>query len=301
MKLLLRFDDYSELSNSSLDMRIIETMLSADCKVLVGVVPAVAALDWEVGSDIPLRRLSRERANILKELLPHGVEIAMHGYTHQTVTRWSGLAEFGDAVSLQRQTERLLDGKKLLEDLFGSEIAWFIPPWNSYSSTTLQALRTVGFSGISADAYFGPLEEGLKFAPYSCLPRELTLACKRAQSNTDSVVIVMLHDYDFKESDLGVDVFDLAEFRQKLKTLQQDGVSSCTFSELIHDEAFGPSRASINQQLRKIANSPVRYLMKPGITCVYWGNSVAEKLSNRMEYFEKIAKIPFRLYRRFRQ
>lgn len=38
MKLLLRFDDYSELSNASLDMRIIETIVGADCKVLVGVV-----------------------------------------------------------------------------------------------------------------------------------------------------------------------------------------------------------------------------------------------------------------------
>jgi hypothetical protein len=65
--------------------------------------------------------------------MPFRAELAL-SYTHQTATRWSGLAEFGDAGTLPRQVERLLDGKHCLEDLFGCEIAWFIPPWNSYGN-----------------------------------------------------------------------------------------------------------------------------------------------------------------------
>ncbi len=59
MKLFLRLDDYSELSNGSFDMGIIEALLSVDWKVLAGVVPAAADVDWDVGCVIPLKRLSQ--------------------------------------------------------------------------------------------------------------------------------------------------------------------------------------------------------------------------------------------------
>jgi predicted deacetylase len=298
MKLLLRFDDYSELSNASLDMRIIETIVGADCKVLVGVVPAVAELDWAVGSDIPLRRLSRERARILREIVPHGVEIAMHGYTHQTITRWSGLAEFGDAVSLQRQTERLLDGKNLLEDLFGCEIAWFVPPWNSYSTTTLQALKTSGFRGISADASFGPLEDGLSYAPASCLPRELPLAAKRAKVDAAAAIITVMHDYDFLESRLKTDALSLKTFASMLTAVKTNKTEDSGFSDILGHTDFNMERALANQKLHQYASSPVRYLMPSGIVSPYWSVGMADRYARKMARIEGVAKKILHFYRK---
>jgi len=301
VKLLFRYDDYSEIGNTTLDLAILEIIAEEGFTSLVGVIPAIADVNWALGDTIPLRRLSRERIGKLKVLVPCAAGIALHGYTHQAVTRLSGLFEFGDVVDISRQEERLRDGKHFLEDSFGVAVDWFIPPWNAYGVTTLNALAACGFKGISGDAYFGPLADGISYAPYSCLPRELSLACARARPVDNSAVIVMLHDYDFEESGFDVGVFTLAKFRTLLQMLRQSGVTAGNFSQLHADPAFGPTRAAGNQRLRKSAGSPARFLMKRGMTCVYWDDLCAETLSHRMESLDRISEIPRRLYRSLRK
>ncbi len=298
MKLLIRFDDYSEVSNASLDMGIIETILSAGCKALVSVIPAIADVDWDLGNGIPLRRLSVGRANMLRNLLPDGVEIGMHGYTHQTVTRWSGLAEFGDSVTLRRQTERLLDGKHCLEDLFGCEIAWFIPPWNSYGTTTLQAIRSTGFRGISADASFGPLEDGLCYTPASCLPQELQLAVKRGKSDPAAAVIVIVHDYDFQESGLKANAMSLKTFASNLTEAKANGAEPSGFSEFQRNDVVDMERAAANQRLRQCMSNSVRYAMPKGITTPYWSCREADYYAAKVRRIESVAHLMLNVYRK---
>lgn len=276
MNIFFRYDDYSELSDTQIDLAVLQTLIRAGHIPLVGIIPLIADVNWGLGDNIPLRRLSQERIQRLKHFLPH-VEIALHGYTHQAVTRYSGLFEFGDVVALSCQAERLADGKDFLEYAFGVDVNWFVPPWNSYGNNTLVALKQCGFAGVSADAAFGPVVEDLAFAPATALVHELSLFKRFAQLNTAGDIIVVLHDYDFIESGSPYAKISIPEFGQQLDQLNDSQVESGCWSQLANDPKWGGRRASSNQALRNQTTGLIRYLLAPGFNSVYWDEDFAFK------------------------
>lgn len=281
MRILFRYDDYSEISNVSVDLAVLNALVNAGIVPLVGVIPSIADVNWTLGDHIPLKRLSVERVQLLTKLLPH-ITIALHGYTHQAVTRYSGLFEFGDAVDLSRQIERLRDGKQFLADSFGVKINWFIPPWNSYGATTLDALKQSGFEGISADAAFGPVSDDFCFAPATGLVHELNLFERFARRNSSGDVIVVLHDYDFQESGSSQARISIPEFKQQLGNLKKFQITPVCWSDLIGDLSWGSRRACANQVLRKYTAGPIRYLLAPGFNSIYWEEYFALKKCDRL-------------------
>src|SRR5690349_19982439 len=167
-KLLLRFDDLCAQSDTALELRLLTAVREAGAKLVVSVVPFVADTDWEIGGPIPLRPLTADKAKLVREFIPNHAEIALHGYSHQTITRWSHLYEFGDKVARQRQVERLRHAKAFLEDLFAVKVESFVPPWNEYGRITIAALEEAGFKILAGDVMIGPAEGNLAFLPSCC-------------------------------------------------------------------------------------------------------------------------------------
>lgn len=277
MNILFRYDDFSELSNISLDLEVLETLVICGFKPLVGVIPAIAEINWELGNSIPLKRLSKERINLLKPFLPNNMDIALHGYTHQTITRYTGLSEFGDAVNFDRQVERMMNGKKFLEDSFGIKVNWFIPPWNSYGLSTLKAMKGCRIKGLSGDASDGQTIEGITYAPNSCQLNNLNIAIANVKNNPNGNIIVMLHDYNFKESGNINSTISIPDFKKTLLKLSDLGIKGTSFSELLNQEAWNSSRAILNQELHKIAIGPLRILMKWRNSGIYYDEKTANK------------------------
>ena len=98
------------------------------------------------------------------------VEVALHGFNHQTNRREEagGNSEF-EGLGYDEQYMKISRGKAILENQLGLKITTFVPPWNSYDSTTLRVLEVSGFSTISAGLW-GTCEGSsrLSFIPSTC-------------------------------------------------------------------------------------------------------------------------------------
>lgn len=77
----------------------------------------------------------------LREKISEGkITISLHGYSHKEE---NGLHEFQAKEGLY---EKILRGKKYLEDLLGVEIKTFVPPQNTISREGLEAVKKVGLN-----------------------------------------------------------------------------------------------------------------------------------------------------------
>jgi predicted deacetylase len=85
-----------------------------------------------------------------------GVEMFAHGWFHRDHASHRGLRKFkasamtageGEFLGLSRSdaTQRMADGKALIEDIIGRELAGFVAPAWLYGAESLEALRTSGF------------------------------------------------------------------------------------------------------------------------------------------------------------
>jgi peptidoglycan/xylan/chitin deacetylase (PgdA/CDA1 family) len=298
MKILFRYDDLSETSDLEFDMEIIEAMVNEGFKPMIGIIPSIADINWEIGNHIPLRKLSVERIKIVRQFTSKHIDLALHGYTHQAITGFSGMSEFGDGVSYKLQLDRLIDGKKFLEDSFGKELSWFIPPWNAYGVNTINALKEIGFKGISADASYGLTDDRLIFAPQTCQLQDLNQAIYCSKKDVDSYIIVMLHQYDFNKVNMDNNKMNINTFSTLLKKLKEQITSDSTFDSLLENEQFDASRARMNQEIRKLTQGPMRILAHTGTQKIYWGEKSGNAELARLIKLSKFMKMGMNLIKR---
>ena len=201
--IVFRFDDYSATSSTDVELRIIDDFRRNEASVTFGVIPFVSADDWLDPSSHDIVPLTTIKGDILKAGVKDGtLEIALHGFSHQTInaerkTEFSGL-------DYNSQLERITKGKRLLVDIIGSPVTTFVPPWNKYDLNTLQALDQAGFSTLSASKGGAAKKSStLNFLPATCTLLKLQDAIKsaRASSDTQPIIVVLFHEYDFKEID----------------------------------------------------------------------------------------------------
>ena len=275
VRCILRFDDFCALTSTKIESRFLETVAECGAKVMMSVVPFVADTEWELRGPIPLRPLPRDKANLLKKFVPRHAEVAMHGYSHQTVTRWSQLFEFGDSVGPQRQIDRLQDGRAFLEDLFQTKVETFVPPWNEYGRTTLAALEETGFKVLSGSAEFGSAEGNLAFMPVCCELGQLETALAVAAPDPDAVVCVVIHEYDFQESGSPRARTDLAGLRKLLTKVSRHGLMWSGFSDSVSAGDWSGTRLLKNQQLRRDMESFGCWGLHPNTGSVYWSAACA--------------------------
>lgn len=235
-----RYDDYSSMSPAHVDTGLIEVFARHSMTCTFAVVPSITSLYPQVQGEGQDVLLTEAKINELKEAVRKGaVDVALHGWNHLTnaFSPPPVPSEFR-GLSVEQQTAILLRGKRHLGDALGVEPTVFVPPWNTYDDATLEALTRAGFNGLSANRY-SPIShqgEGLGYAPMTieigALRRAVDVAA--ASQDSDPVVGVMLHPYDFHESGDNRSVMSLADFEKELVWLAgQKGVRVLSISALI--------------------------------------------------------------------
>jgi peptidoglycan/xylan/chitin deacetylase (PgdA/CDA1 family) len=214
ISLIFRFDDYSAKSDTALEEKVLAAFARRGVPLTVSVIPEVASGSAFDPSPQEGLALGEDKALLLRHGMDTGgVEVALHGYSHQTVRRKIGsrfLEPFGRyhsefiGVDEATQEKKIRAGRDLLERQLGIRAAVFVPPWNGYDLTTLRVLARCGFTAISA-ARRGPVDlaSPLRFLPSTSDLWELKDAVGVArESREDSpIVVVLFHHYDFLESD----------------------------------------------------------------------------------------------------
>ena len=201
INVVFRFDDYSARSSTAMEEKIIELFASLNVPVTFGVIPYVCAGGLHNTSPQQVIPLPADKLAILRHGIKNGtVDVALHGYSHQA-TLSGHYTEFA-GLDYYLQVDRLVKGKKFLEQMTGAPVTSFIPPWNKYDLNTIKALDMIGFSAISAKQNaLAPKDTQLQFLPASSSPLKLRDAVETARScpTSQSVIVVLFHEYDFKE------------------------------------------------------------------------------------------------------
>ena len=255
---VFRYDDYSALSSTNLELRIINAFRSMDASITFGVIPFVCKGDVIDPSPQDVVPMTSMKGDILKTAFKDEIlEIALHGYSHQTIntkqgTEFSGL----DYIS---QVERLSKGKKLLEGITGAPVTTFIPPWNRYDLNTLLALKELAFSTLSAERGGEITKESLlNFLPVTCSLLQLRDAVKAARSSSDTqpVIVVLFHEYEFQDINEKSGNITFQEFSDLLKWLNSErDVRLKSFTQaasLIND--LSASRYLANNRINSISS-----------------------------------------------
>jgi len=222
VNVVFRYDDFSARSSTEMELRIIGTFQQNEATITFGVIPFVCVGDVHDPSPKDIVPIAPIKKNILKNGFKNGIlDIALHGYSHQTNnakknTEFSGLP-------YNSQIERLAKGKKYLESIIDAPINIFVPPWNSYDLNTLRALYELGFSTLSASKDGEATKKSkLNFLPTTCNLYEIREAVNAARSSFDNqpVIVVLFHEYDFKEIDAKRGIITYQEFSNLLNWLK---------------------------------------------------------------------------------
>jgi peptidoglycan/xylan/chitin deacetylase (PgdA/CDA1 family) len=126
--------------------------------VSLGVIPVVGGLPLSHPDNEPLCRYLRG----LKQDNDGIFEVALHGYTHERRTDFQGASEFGGSTGADQQ-RWVAEGTAILRQCTGTAPTTFIPPFDSYDTTTVEVLTTAGYTVVSGnqdhtEAYFGERE-----------------------------------------------------------------------------------------------------------------------------------------------
>jgi peptidoglycan/xylan/chitin deacetylase (PgdA/CDA1 family) len=286
---VLRYDDYSSRSATTLEKKIIDALRTHRASCTFGVIPYVCAIDYTDTTPQQVIPLSPAKAAILHDAMQDGtVDVAVHGYTHQTWrNRKLGLTEFA-GLDVSNQVEKIASGQALLEGMLGARIATFIPPFNSYDANTVRALETLRFDCLSANRFL-KVDRGsqLKFLPITCELFGLRNAITAANSLPDAqqVIGVMFHEYDFSEIDGKRGNVTYQDFVKLLAWLMaQENVRVMSISkakELIDD--LSAHRFADNRGYCRTYSLVAGFIAKP--VSVYMSSATARSMAARNSTF----------------
>lgn len=201
---VFRCDDYSETSNTALEVKVIDAFRARGVCCTFGIIPFICSgsvHDSREQEGIPL---SAAKADILKEAVEAGaVELALHGYAHQTIRDTGGWTEYV-GLGYDAQLAKLKKGKDFLEQMVDQPVRIFVPPWNSYDANTTRALGDLGFRCLSADTSgISESPSSVRLLPSTCGLQRLRKAVETARRGPDAdpLVVALFHIYDFVEAD----------------------------------------------------------------------------------------------------
>lgn len=226
---VFRFDDYSSLSSTDLEIKLLGAFSRYNFSCTFGVIPYVCAGDWHNTSPQEFIPLTPYKAKILSNAIEAGtLEVALHGCTHQTIRNkeHGGLTEFL-GLDYESQNRKIKTGKKLLDEMLDTHVTTFIPPGNSYDLNTIRALEHLGFNCISGNRYGSAIESSeLDFLPVTCGILELPTAIESARHirEVQPIIIAGFHGFDFLDINKDKGLLTYEEFTKILGwiSLQQD-------------------------------------------------------------------------------
>ncbi len=184
---VFRNDDPSAISDAEHEKRIMEIFERYQIPQTFGIIPNVVEDCHDANCrQYHLLSENQEMLNLLKKWCKEGlIEIALHGYTHQTnplhptKEKLRDIKEYGGqsrekrlsylpvnpegysefrGLSYEEQLQRIFRGKQLLETWFGALVTTFILPWNSHDENTIRAAKEAGIKLVSSslESYNNP-------------------------------------------------------------------------------------------------------------------------------------------------
>ena len=222
---IFRLDDIGTGSQTDIELEIMDLFRDYGASITFGVISF--SDDAASHPDLTI-----EKAQILKQGLNEGIlDIALHGYSHQENNEGSEFA----GLDYDSQLQRLADAKSFLEGMIDAPVTTFVPPWNTYDQNTLLALDSLGFSTISAKMGEEVIStSSLKFLPFTSRLSGLRDSVQAARESTykQPVIVVLFHEYDFKEISKERGVFSFQEFSELLNWLHsQEDVRILSINE----------------------------------------------------------------------
>lgn len=243
---VFRCDDYSAVSNTALEVRLIEAFRQRDIPLVFAVIPCIGASDSQEGST-----LSDEKAAILREASGTGtVDVVLHGYSHQKTGPWTEFA----GLSYDEQVRRLERGLTLLRDAVGVHVTTFVPPYNAYDEATLRAMQDLGFTCLSAGKTGCIGEYSLSFLPSTCGLADARQTIESAmQASSSRVIVILFHVYDFLDADRYRGFLSWPAFEQFVDwVLSQEQVNVRSLAEVVNsDTDLSRQRFVANRRLSR--------------------------------------------------
>lgn len=207
--IIFRLDDVSAIDSSRIYElnKILEYFLKEKIGLIFGVVPEISV---NIRNEKENKVHKIEEAKGIVGLISDHVKnskavIALHGLTHQK-NSYQINSEFC-GLSLFEQEQKIMRGKKILENEFLREIKLFIPPWNTFDQNTVLALNKSGIKYLSAGAKINQeiLLNEVKILPSVLSMVELIKIIEKFGVNslcgfTENAenIIVTFHQYDFE-------------------------------------------------------------------------------------------------------
>jgi len=286
---LLRYDDFSAHSSRTVEEQLAGMFLKHRIPCTFAVVPFICAPESLVDAgEVKLTPLPASKADLLKPLLQAGLgEIALHGFSHLALAPVRGYREFSQRMPRDTQRQLIRRGRSHLESVFGVKVRLFVPPWNNLDSSTAAVLQEEGLrlSSGGPEAIDAPL--GQLPCPNLISETRCALAAARRSGPGHNSVGTVLHDYDFKESNLGVSELTLAAFEAELACWPSPGaVEHKLISDAISpDRELEDRKARANLALRKvISSSRLRRKFGSKMFGVYWDATQAERLTRLLKF-----------------
>ena len=117
INLILRYDDFSNLTNTEIEVEIINILKKKKISCTFGVVPDHGRQGL----------LNKEKINILKEGIDDKIiEVALHGYDHVNIRKDRHSEFYGSGF--QKQFQKIAKGKSFLDESLGINVVTFVPP-----------------------------------------------------------------------------------------------------------------------------------------------------------------------------
>ena len=213
--IILRMDDLQAYAYGDFRFKILDEILDRDMSIIVGVVPEKLELDTKLK-----KYLINHRTN-------PNFEIAQHGYEH-TLEEFKNLSDEDSLIRLKTGHQKILDS-------LGIYPTTFIPPYNEYSQSTIEALKKLNFKVVSArkDEYFfsnnifhiGKNAETYDFTNNKGINvEEIVSICKKSL-DLKNLCMIVIHPQDFLDKDFNVEQERYGEFIKLLNELEKLNVS----------------------------------------------------------------------------
>ncbi|MBI1178628.1 DUF2334 domain-containing protein [bacterium] len=284
----LRYDDLCAYSDRALEAGLIDLLLRTRIPCTFGVIPfACDPASLLADGEVKLIPLTREKADLLKPLLAAGLaEVALHGYSHLALAPIRGHHEFSPRMPKETQRRLIRRGRDHLENLFGLQVRFFVPPWNYISPATIEILHE---EGLLLSAGFTNQSPGIPHFPCTVAPTQTARALRMARrwgAGADGIG-TLLHDYDFSESNLGISDLTLPMFEQMIRDWQQTpGVRFQLIADALREKPTDDAgRESENARLRNaLRRSRLGRRLFPLAELVYWETTTAGRLAAKMKY-----------------
>lgn len=232
--IIVRNDDVCALSNSAKERRILGIFEKYNVPQVISVIPKITEdpHDCRCNKFHALEE-NPEIVDLIREYHNKGlVEIAQHGYTHQTDTLHPSRQSNGDKPEFYKGIDRnwlayspehpegysefnglsediarkhISEGRKYLESRFGVHLSTFVFPWDRLNNTNLQILSDRGFENVLCSrhsTYSGPLllmDYCLRDYEIMKLP---DLVEKLCEQNRPVIVQVTYHSWMFDDKDM---------------------------------------------------------------------------------------------------